>query len=49
MKDFSIGVGAGVRYYTGFGPLRFDIAVPVNTKDDADRGYQFYLSIGQAF
>jgi translocation and assembly module TamA len=46
---FSIGAGVGVRYYTGFGPLRFDIAVPLNEKEDLDQAYQFYISIGQAF
>lgn len=45
----AIGAGIGVRYYTGFGPLRFDIAVPLTEKDDLDRNYQFYISIGQAF
>ena len=49
MDNFSIGAGAGLRYYTGFGPLRFDIAVPLNQKENLDRDYQFYISIGQAF
>ncbi|SDW73434.1 autotransporter secretion outer membrane protein TamA [Ruegeria halocynthiae] len=42
------GAGLGIRYdLGGFGPLRFDLAVPVqgNTGD----GLQFYLGIGQAF
>ena len=44
----SFGAGLGVRYYTGFGPLRADIAVPLNKKaGDAD--FQIYISIGQAF
>lgn len=46
---FSIGAGVGVRYFTSFGPLRFDVAVPLNEKDDLDQTYQFYISIGQAF
>jgi outer membrane protein assembly factor BamA len=45
----AIGAGVGVRYYTGFGPLRFDVAVPLNEKEDLDQNYQFYISIGQAF
>lgn len=45
----SIGAGVGLRYFTGFGPLRFDIAVPLNEKEDLDQNYQFYISIGQAF
>ena len=42
------GAGIGVRYdLGGFGPLRLDLAVPVqgNTGD----GLQFYIGIGQAF
>jgi translocation and assembly module TamA len=27
-SEFSLGVGFGVRYYTGIGPIRLDIAVP---------------------
>lgn len=40
--------GVGLRYHTGFGPLRLDIAVPVN-RQSGDRLWQFYLSFGQAF
>ncbi|WP_171100494.1 autotransporter assembly complex family protein [Ruegeria sp. HKCCD7255] len=42
------GAGLGVRYdLGGFGPLRFDLALPVQgTTGD---GLQFYLGIGQAF
>ena len=40
--------GLGFRYYTAIGPVRLDIAVPLDKKDD-DKGYQFYISIGQAF
>lgn len=47
--DVSVGAGVGVRYYTDFGPIRFDIATPLTQKDDLDQNYQFYISIGQAF
>ena len=42
------GAGVGLRYYTGFGPLRADIAVPLN-KEEGDSDFQIYISIGQAF
>ncbi|CAN5243669.1 autotransporter assembly complex family protein [soil metagenome] len=44
----STGVGAGVRYNLGFGPIRADIAIPVNRRA-GDPAYQVYLSIGQSF
>lgn len=49
MDHYGIGAGIGLRYYTSFGPLRFDIATPVVHKDDVDGRYEFYISIGQAF
>lgn len=42
------GAGVGLRYYTAFGPLRADIAVPLN-KQAGDADFQVYISIGQAF
>lgn len=42
------GAGAGVRYKTPIGPLRFDIATPVGN-GDTDDGVQVYLGLGQAF
>ena len=42
------GLGAGVRYYTAFAPLRADIAIPLKRRD-GDAAVQIYLSIGQAF
>lgn len=44
-----VGTGVGVRYYSPVGPLRFDIAFPLNGKDIGEDGYQFYVSLGQAF
>lgn len=49
LSNFAIGAGAGFRYYTDFGPIRFDVAVPLNEKENLDRNFQFYVSIGQAF
>lgn len=42
------GTGVGVRYYTPIGPVRFDVAVPLN-KRPQDDAFQIYVSIGQAF
>jgi translocation and assembly module TamA len=47
-ERFLWGVGVGVRYYTDFGPLRFDVAFPINPRDSDDK-FQFYVGIGQAF
>jgi translocation and assembly module TamA len=47
-KDLATGAGFGVRYDLGFGPIRADIAVPLN-KRQGDPAFQIYLSIGQAF
>jgi translocation and assembly module TamA len=49
-----IGVGAGMRYYTPIGPIRFDVALPVNSSasDKLVPGYasfQIYIGLGQAF
>lgn len=40
--------GLGFRYYTGFGPIRLDVAFPLNPRE-RDDAYQFYISLGQAF
>ncbi len=47
-RDFSAGAGVGVRYDLGFGPIRADIAVPLD-KREGDPSFQIYLSIGQSF
>jgi translocation and assembly module TamA len=44
----SLGAGVGVRFYTGFGPVRVDIATPINPQQ-GDPRLNFYVSIGQAF
>lgn len=42
------GAGIGLRYdLGGFGPLRLDLALPVD--GDTGDGLQFYIGIGQAF
>ena len=46
-SDWHAGAGLGLRYATGFGPIRVDVAAPVrgNTGD----GVQIYVGIGQSF
>ena len=46
--DLHWGVGAGFRYDLGFAPLRVDIAVPLDPREQ-DPDYALYISIGQAF
>ena len=49
--DFSnmrYGVGIGGRFYTNFGPMRLDIATPIDRQPGESR-VSVYVSIGQAF
>lgn len=48
-ETFRWAAGLGFRYFTGFGPLRLDVALPLNPRDDVDDDFQFYVSFGQAF
>ncbi|MGQ0564100.1 MAG: autotransporter assembly complex protein TamA [Gemmobacter sp.] len=45
--DSHAGAGLGLRYDTGFGPIRLDVAAPVS--GDTGKGAQVYIGIGQAF
>ena len=47
-RNVRYGGGLGFRYYTGFGPVRIDVATPANPRP-GDPRVQFYVSIGQAF
>ena len=48
LNGMQYGAGVGVRYHTNFGPLRFDIATPLNPRPDDGR-IAVYISLGQAF
>lgn len=48
-EDVLWGAGVGLRYHTPIGPLRLDVAVPLQKRDDIDDWFQVYVSIGQAF
>jgi translocation and assembly module TamA len=43
-----IGTGFGLRYYTPVGPVRLDVALPVNRPPGGDT-FEFYIGLGQAF
>lgn len=47
-EDIRIGAGIGARYLTGFGPLRLDVAFPINPRP-TDSFVAVYVSLGQAF
>lgn len=42
-------VGLGLRYFSFIGPLRFDVAFPLNRRKCIDPFYRFLVSIGQTF
>ncbi|HEX7850107.1 MAG TPA: BamA/TamA family outer membrane protein [Sphingomonas sp.] len=46
--DWKLGAGIGGRFYTNFGPIRVDVATPLN-KRKGDSRIALYISIGQAF
>lgn len=48
-EDVLWGAGLGLRYHTPIGPLRLDVAVPLQKRDEIDDWLQVYVSIGQAF
>lgn len=41
--------GLGLRYYTSIGPIRADVAMPMNPRSSDDNKPSFYISIGQSF
>jgi translocation and assembly module TamA len=47
--EFRWSAGLGLRYFTAVGPIRLDIAFPLNKRENIDDDFQFYISIGQAF
>ena len=46
--EWHTGAGVGLRYDTGIGPIRVDLAVPTSGKT-TDTQYQIYIGIGQSF
>jgi translocation and assembly module TamA len=46
--NLRFGAGIGVRYHTRFGPIRVDVATPINPQP-GDPRIAVYVSLGQAF
>lgn len=47
-RSVQYGAGLGVRYKTGFGPIRVDVGFPLNPRPQ-DSVVAVYVSLGQAF
>lgn len=47
-SDVRLGAGIGLRYNTAFGPIRLDVALPLDRYDGGSR-YGIYAGIGQSF
>jgi translocation and assembly module TamA len=46
------GAGVGLRYYTPIGPIRLDVALPLQRRSDGpnpDDSFEIYIGLGQAF
>jgi translocation and assembly module TamA len=48
-RSLRYGAGIGIRWFTSIGPLRADLALPLNPDDSQVDRIQFYISLGQAF
>ena len=47
-STWRVGAGIGARYYTSIGPIRLDVAIPLNRQPHGD-AFELYIGIGQAF
>ena len=48
LRRWRFAAGAGVRYYSMFGPIRIDVGVPLN-RQKGDGPFAVTVSLGQAF
>ncbi len=48
-RGLRMGAGLGVRYLTPVGPVRLDVAVPLDRDPAVDDPFQIYIGIGQPF
>ena len=47
-RDLRLGAGLGLRYQTGFAPIRIDVATPIGRRT-GESPVAVYVSLGQAF
>jgi translocation and assembly module TamA len=50
--SLKFGAGAGLRYYTPIGPIRLDLALPLQRRTSGpnpDDAFEIYIGLGQAF
>ncbi len=48
VSGWQLGAGIGLRYYSGFGPIRIDVGTPLNPRS-GDSRVAVAVSLGQAF
>jgi len=48
LGNMKYGAGIGLRYHTSFGPIRVDLAAPLNPGPN-DANFAVYVALGQAF
>ncbi len=48
LRNMRYGAGIGLRYQTGFGPIRIDVGTPLNRRPGESR-IGVYVALGQAF
>jgi translocation and assembly module TamA len=48
-RSLRYGAGVGLRWFTTIGPLRADLAYPLNPSESQVERVQFYISLGQSF
>jgi len=47
-ERYFVGVGGGARYLTPIGPVRLDVAFPLERRE-SDRAFQIFIALGQPF
>ncbi len=47
--DLKFGSGLGVSYYSGIGPIRLDVGIPLEPRAGIDDAFQVYVNLGHSF